>query len=211
VNGVWTGHQDDWDRNIAAVEEASRKADVVIFYQHFQIDIDEFVGLGDGESTGDGHIKVDDVKKWQDDFAKAVIDAGASVYIGHGHRGFDGIEIYKGRPLLRQLGGFAYQGLNPNIGNYDDYFAWWGLLANMTIRCGSIQSIQMIPLDIDEGGEYVGAYNTVEFLTRRGFAEVASGTLATEILERFRTLSEKYGTEVKIKGERAFIDLSDTD
>lgn len=211
VNGVWTGHQDDWDRNIAAVEEASRNADVVIFYQHFQIDVDEFAGLRDGESTEDGHIRVDDVKKWQEDFAKAVIDAGASVYIGHGHRGFDGIEIYKGRPLLRQLGGFAYQGLNPNIGNYDVHFAWWGLLANMTISGGSIQSIQMIPLDIDEGGEYVGAYSTVEFLTRRGFAEVATGTLATEILERFRTLSEEYGTEVKIKGERAFIDLSDTD
>ena len=81
----------------------------------------------------------------------------------------------------------------------------------MTIRGGSIQSIQMIPLDIDEGGEYVGAYSTVEFLTRRGFAEVAAGTLATEILERFRTLSGKYGTEVKIRGERAFIDLSNTD
>lgn len=79
----------------------------------------------------------------------------------------------------------------------------------MTIRGGSIQSIQMIPLDIDEGGEYVGAYSTVEFLTRRGFAEVATGPLAAEILERFRTLSEKYGTEVLVKGERAFIDLSD--
>ena len=211
VNGVWTGHQDDWDRNIAAVEEASRHADVVIFYQHFQIDVDEFAGLGDGESTEDGHIRVDDVKKWQENFAKAVIDAGASVYIGHGHRGFDGIEIYKGRPLLRQLGGFAYQGLNPNIGNYDAHFAWWGLLTNMTIRGGSIQSIQMIPLDIDEGGEYVGAYSTEEFLTRRGFAEVATGTLATKILKRFRTLSEKYGTEVQIKGKRAFIDLSNTD
>lgn len=78
----------------------------------------------------------------------------------------------------------------------------------MTIRGGSIQSIQMVPLDIDEGGEYVGAYSTVEFLTRRGFAEVATGTLAAEILERFRMLSEKYGTDVQIKGKRAFIDLS---
>jgi hypothetical protein len=81
----------------------------------------------------------------------------------------------------------------------------------MTIRGGSIQSIQMIPLDIDEGSEYVGAYSTAEFLTRRGFAEVATGTLATKILERFRKLSEKYGTEVQIRGKRAFIDLINTD
>ena len=63
-------------------------------------------------------------------------------------------------------------------------------------------------MDIDEGGEYVDAFSTVEFLTRRGFAEVASGAHATKILERFQTLSEKYGTEVQIRGERAFIDLS---
>jgi len=211
VNGVWTGHQDDWNRNIAAVKEAARSADVVIYYQHFQIDVDEFADLRDGEATEDGHIKVDDVERWQEDFAKAIIDAGASMYIGHGHRGFDGIEVYRGRPIFRQLGGFAYQGLSAKIGNYDDDFAWWGLLANITIRGGSVESIEMIPLDIDEGHEYVDAYSVVDFLTRRGYAEIATGALASEILDRFRSLSAQYGTDVQISGERAFIKLSDPD
>ena len=211
VNGVWTGHRDEWDRNIAAVKEAARNADVVIYYQHFQIDVDEFAGLHDGEATEHGHIKVADVERWQENFAKAMIDAGASMYIGHGHRGFDGLEIYKGRPLFRQLGGFAYQGKSATMGKYDGDFAWWGLLANMSIRDGSVQSIEMIPLDIDEGDEYVHTYDTVEFLTRRGFAEIATGTLAMEILHKFQRLSAKYGTDVEIKGERAFVELSDPD
>ena len=211
VNGVWTGHQDDWDRNIAAVEEAARNADFVIFYQHFQIDVDEFAGMEDGEENKFGHIKVNDVEQWQEDFAKAIIDAGASIYIGHGHRSFDGIEIYKGRPIFRQLGGFAYQGLFPIIGHYDEFLAWEGLLAEMTIRDGFVESIEFVPLELDEGGEYIDKFNDVDFLTRRGFSEVATGALASEILERFKKLSTRYGAEVQIRGERAYIEISGKD
>jgi len=202
VNGVWTGHQDDWDRNIDAVQEAARHADIVIYYQHFQIDVDEFAGLADGEATTDGHIKVDDVGQWQTDFARAIIDAGASMYIGHGHRGFDGVEIYQGRPLFRQLGGFAYQGLNPNIGHYDQYRPWSGLLARMTIDSDSVRSIELIPLELDEGAGYRDQYDDFEFLMRRGLAEVATDETAVAILHMFRELSEEYGTEVEMGSGR---------
>lgn len=207
VNGVWTGRQDDWDRNIAAVQAAAQKSDIVIYYQHFQIGVDEFAGLADGEITADGHIKVEDVELWQTDFARAVIDAGASMYIGHGHRGFDGVEIYKGRPLFRQLGGFAYQGLNPNIGHYDRHRPWSGLLVRMTIQDKSIRSIELIPLELDEGAGYRDDCDDLEFLTKRGLAEVASGENALETLELFKALSEEYGTEVEILGERAYVGI----
>ena len=36
VNGVWTGWQEDRDRNLAAVREAAANADFVLYYQHFQ-------------------------------------------------------------------------------------------------------------------------------------------------------------------------------
>lgn len=210
VNGVWTGHQDDWDRNIDAVQKAAQNADIVIYYQHFQIDVDEFTGLADGEMTADGHIKVDDVEIWQTNFARAVIDAGASMYIGHGHRGFDGLEIYKGRPLFRQLGGFAYQGLNPNIGHYDQHRPWSGLLARMTIDGESVCSIELIPLELDEGAGYRNEYDDLGFLTRRGLAEIATSETAVEILQLFKRLSRKYGTEVEILGERAFVKIGGT-
>ncbi len=170
VNGVWTGRQDDWDRNLAAVGEAAARADFVIYYQHFQIDLDEFDEIAPGEATSDGHIRVDDVAGWQTDFAHAVIDAGASMYIGHGHRGFDGIELDKGRPLIRQLGGLAYQGLQPEIGYCEQYQPWEGVLAELTIRTGAVVRIEFTPLELDEGEAYRSEYGDVGFLSRRGLA-----------------------------------------
>jgi poly-gamma-glutamate synthesis protein (capsule biosynthesis protein) len=207
VNGVWTGWQEDWDRNLAAVREAADQADFVIFYQHFQLDLDEFAGLSPGEATGDGHMWAEDVAEWQTDFARAVLDAGASIYVGHGHRAFDGVEVYKGKPLLRQLGGLAYQGLNPEIGGYDEHRPWEGLLAEVTIRRGAVRRIQFTPLDLDEGETYRTDFDDVEFLSRRGLAEVATGRLADSILVRLRELSAVYGADLTIANGRAALDI----
>ncbi|MFG1690965.1 CapA family protein [Gemmatimonadota bacterium] len=207
VNGVWTGRQDDWDRQLAAVQEAAAHADFVIYYQHFQIDVDEFDAIAPGDSTSDGHRWVEDVPGWQTEFARAVIDAGASMYLGHGHRAFDGIEIYKGRPLIRQLGGLAYQGLQTEIGAYDEYRPWEGLLAELIIRDGAVVRMEFTPLDLDEGEAYRSDYGDVDFLTRRGFAEIATGGLADSILSRLRDLSAGYGTDLTIVDQRAILDL----
>jgi poly-gamma-glutamate capsule biosynthesis protein CapA/YwtB (metallophosphatase superfamily) len=207
VNGVWTGRQDDWDRNLAAVREAASHADFVIYYQHFQIDADEFDSIAPGEATDHGHVWVEDVAGWQMDFARAVIDAGASMYVGHGHRGFDGIEIYKGKPLIRQLGGFAYQGLNPEIGAYDRYRPWEGLLVTLTIRDGAVVRIEFTPLHLDEGEAYRSDYDVEGFLARRGLAEIATRDLADSILLRLRNLSADYGTELTVANQRAVLEL----
>ena len=142
VNGVWTGRQEDWDRNLAAVRDAAANADFVLYYQHFQLDLDEFSEVSPGDTTGDGHFWVDDVAKWQSDFAYAVLDAGASMYLGHGHRAFDGVEVYDEKLLIRQLGGLAYQGLNPEIGGYDEYRPWEGLIAEVIIRGGRVVRLE---------------------------------------------------------------------
>ena len=207
VNGVWTGRHDDRDRNLAAVREAAAQADFVIFYQHFQIDADEFDGVAPGEATDDGHVWIDDVAGWQTEFARDVLDAGASMYIGHGHRAFDGIEIYDGKPLIRQLGGLAYQGLQPRIGHYDQYRPWEGLLASLTVRKGDVVRMELTPLDLDEGETYRSNYDDLDFLSRRGLAQIATGDLADSILLRLRDLSAEYGTELAIVGQRAVIEL----
>jgi poly-gamma-glutamate synthesis protein (capsule biosynthesis protein) len=207
VNGVWTGRQDDRERNLEAVRRAAARADFVIYYQHFQIDADEFDEIEPGQATGDGHIHVDDVAGWQTDFARAVIDAGASMYVGHGHRAFDGIEIYKGRPLIRQLGGLAYQGLQPEIGYYEQHRPWEGLLAEMTIHRGAVVRIEFTPLELDEGEAYRSDYGDVEFLMRRGLAEVATGDRADSILVRLAELSANYGTELNLADQRAVLEL----
>jgi len=197
VNGVWTGWQEDWDRNIDAVKSAKEKADFVIYYQHFQIAQKD----ADGKGKND-HKKVGDMYKWQEAFAKAIIDAGAGMFIAHGDRIFDGVEIYKGRPIFRQFGGFSYQGLQDQ-GAYDP-LVWEGLLGMLTIEDGAVRSIEITPLVLNEGiqKEYGDA---VEFREKRGFSEVATGPKASKILNRFQALSEKYGAVVEIKGEKAII------
>jgi poly-gamma-glutamate synthesis protein (capsule biosynthesis protein) len=207
VNGVWTGWQEDLDRNLAAVREAAANADFVLYYQHFQLDLDEFSDVAPGATTGDGHFWVENVAEWQTDFARMVLDAGASMYVGHGHRAFDGVEVYNGKPLLRQLGGLAYQGLNPKIGGYDEHRPWEGVVAELVIRGGRVERIDFTPLDLDEGGTYRSGYDDIEFLSRRGLAKLATGPLADSILLRLRDLSARYGAELTIADSRATLEI----
>jgi poly-gamma-glutamate capsule biosynthesis protein CapA/YwtB (metallophosphatase superfamily) len=207
VNGVWTGRGEDRERNLAAVREAAANADFVLYYQHFQIDLDEFAGLAPGDSTPDGHLWVDDVAEWQTAFAREVLDAGASMYLGHGHRAFDGVEVYKGKPLLRQLGGFAYQGLNPEIGGYEQHRPWEGLLADVVVRNGRVEEMTFLPLDLDEGEMYRADHDDVEFLSRRGLAQLARGSMADSILQRFASLSSEYGTIIEVTESGAILSI----
>ena len=57
-------------------------------------------------------------------FARAMIDAGADVFAGHGPHVLRGIEIYRGRPILYSLGDFIFQNetvLRLPGENYDPY------------------------------------------------------------------------------------------
>jgi poly-gamma-glutamate synthesis protein (capsule biosynthesis protein) len=137
-----------------------------------------------------------------------VLDAGASIYVGHGHRAFDGVEVYNGKPLLRQLGGLAYQGLNPEIGGYDEHRPWEGLIAELVIRSGRVERIDFTPLDLDEGETYRSDYDDIEFLSRRGLAQLATGPLADSILLRLRDLSARYGAELTIADSRARLEIT---
>jgi poly-gamma-glutamate capsule biosynthesis protein CapA/YwtB (metallophosphatase superfamily) len=198
VNGVWIGRQDDWDRNIEAVRSAARQADFVIYYQHFQIDNDD-----PAEHPSYGHRDVGDVKEWQSRFARAVIDAGATLYIAHGDRVFDGVESYKGRPILRQFGGFTYQGLQAE-GAYDPR-VWEGLLGLVTVEAGRVRAFEVRPIRLDEGrqAEYG---DDIAFREKRGFSDLAAGEQGRRILGRFAELSRRYGARVRVTEDRAWVE-----
>ncbi len=99
------------------------------------------------------------------------------------------------------------QGLQPEIGYYDQYRPWEGLLAEMTIRNGAVVRIEFTALVLDEGEEYRSRYGDVGFLTRRGLAEVAMHDRADSILARLRDLSAEYGTELTIADQRAVLEV----
>ena len=129
------------------------------------------------------------------------------MYIGHGHRGFDGVEVYKGRPIFRQFGGLAYHAMR-DIGGYDGEYAFWGLLGRLKIENAKVSSMEFIPLLLNEGAELRERYeHRAEFLSRRGAPVLASGEGAQRILQRFQHLSREYGTDITIRDDRAILDV----
>ncbi len=65
---------------------------------------------------------------------------------------------------------------------------------------------EITPLTLNEGNEKEYG-DAIVFREKRGFSEVARGTLAAKILKRFKDLSAKYGTIVKIEGEKIVIEI----
>src|SRR3989344_3518583 len=169
VNGVWTGYPEDWDRALGAVRTGKANSDFVIFYQHYQIDPSDI----EGQDNNDHRDVNMTLAAWQDSFARAVIDAGAGAYIAHGERVFSGLKIYKGAPIFYQLGGFAYQGNDPQPGHYDTW-TWRGLVANLKVENRAVKSIEFVPLLLDEGASYYTSSTALQTLAKRGFAQAAA-------------------------------------
>lgn len=80
------------------------------------------------------------------------------------------------------------------------------LLGMLSIEDGYIRSIEIIPLELNEGNEKECG-DAIEVREKRGFSEVATGPMAAKILNRFKDLSAKYDTSVKLRGEKAIVEI----
>lgn len=99
----------DLARNLRSVEEATCMADLVVVAHHF--------------SVSDGP-RGDMPPRFVQEFAHAVIDGGADIYVGHGWHRTLGIEIYKGKPIVYGIGNFfAHSEFIQHV-PYDSYDAW---------------------------------------------------------------------------------------
>ena len=195
VNLLRVNDQDDWERNLAAIRRAASNADVVLVYQHFQVDAD---AVQPGNPYG--HSLVDNLTAWQERWARASIDAGATAYVAHGSPEHKGVEIYKGRPIFYGLGNFIFHSRQP-VGHYEKD-VWQSVIVEVTVRGDSVDSVSFVPIELDEGtpGEF--------FLEKRGFPEVADEATGLSILTRLAELSEAYGTQVKLDAGGARIELN---
>ena len=178
VNLLGLDDQAGWDRNIAAIQEAARNADVVIVYQHFQ---------------------VDDPGGWQRRWARAAVDAGASLYVSHGQPTLSGVELYRGRPMFYGLGNFIFHS-RTEVDHYPDD-VWESVIVEMTLARSGVRSISLTPIALDHGvpGEF--------FLEKRGYPEVAQPERGARILKRLTELSSALGTTLSLHDGRAFVEL----
>jgi poly-gamma-glutamate capsule biosynthesis protein CapA/YwtB (metallophosphatase superfamily) len=95
VDILISANKNDLERIKESIKIAKRNSRLVIVSQH------EHIGTRKAEGEGP--------TKFQEDFARSCIDAGADMYVGTGAHQLWGIEIYKGKPIFYCLGNFFFQ------------------------------------------------------------------------------------------------------
>jgi poly-gamma-glutamate capsule biosynthesis protein CapA/YwtB (metallophosphatase superfamily) len=105
-------------------------------------------------------------------FARAVIDRGVDIYYGHSAHVFQGVEIYRGKPILYDTGDFIDDyAVNPELRN-DWSFLFW-----VSVEGGRFERLDLTPVKL--------SYARVDLAT--------SGEREA-ILDRMEHLSAEMGT-----------------
>jgi poly-gamma-glutamate synthesis protein (capsule biosynthesis protein) len=105
-------------------------------------------------------------------FAHALIDAGADIVHGHSCHVFQGIEIYKGRPILYSTGNFVDDYAVDEIERNDESFIFV-----VEITGGILKKLRLYPTVIENFQ-----------------ARLARGDQARAIADKMKKLSERFGT-----------------
>ena len=201
----------DVEDNLRWIREARRQADWVLvsFHSH------QFAH----KSVASAATKID-LKEPADfvpAFARQCIDAGADIFVGHGSHTPLGIEIYQGKPILYSVGNFIFQnesvrsfpaeayarfGLGHDAtpsdfldartgGGSKGHVAHAGFWENIAVTCefrnGAAAEIRIHPIEQGFGAS----------LGQRGRPMLATGAIASRVIDRVAELSRIYGVEVR--------------
>jgi poly-gamma-glutamate synthesis protein (capsule biosynthesis protein) len=212
---------DDWNGNLQWIREARRQADWVIvsFHSH------EFGGRS--VLSAETRADLEEPAEFAKEFARAAIDAGADMFVGHGSHTLLGIELYKERPIFYSLGNLVFMnetvsflpseayerfGLGPDATPSDFFNArtdgdkkghpanpkyWQGAVATCRFKAGKLAEIRLHPLDLGHGSARA----------QRGRPVLASDDVAKQIFDRVQRLSSGYGTKIVPQGETAMVSL----
>ena len=208
-------NEDDVQEITAVVNNASRVADFTVVTIHAH------------EYAGRRELSPDFLPV----FARAMIEAGADVFVTHGPHILRGIEIYQGKPIFYSLGNFIFQNetlLRLPSENYERYELdgnahvadfndaryeedttgfpvlrenWESVIAVPTFRRGHLAELRLYPINLA-----FGAPRQV-----RGRPLFAKQELAEKIIGDLQRLSEPYGTEIEIRRGIGIVDLTDAD
>lgn len=117
-------------------------------------------------------------------FARAVVDLGADVYYGHSAHVFQGVEIYRGKPILYDTGDFIDDyAVDPNLRNDRSF------LFCVSMEGGSLQRLELFPV--------VLPYARVE---------LAHGDERGKILDLMHKLSAEMGTVFERREDRLVLE-----
>ena len=174
-------------RLFAALRTAAGQADVVIAYQH-----DHFW-------EKDNRV----TPVWKKRFARACIDAGATIFVSHGAPLLHGIEVYRGGVIFYDLGGLVFHTITAT--GYYLPEVWESAIAYAEFSGGKLSALRLRPVALNERGE--GEPPAPQFYLTRGMPSLATGAQARAILERLAKLSAALGTRLRIDGDTATLVL----
>jgi poly-gamma-glutamate synthesis protein (capsule biosynthesis protein) len=203
-------NKEDLEAIARVVRSASSLADIVIVSLHCH------------ESGANRSVPADFIPV----FARAVIDAGADVFVGHGPHVLRGIEIYKSKPIFYSLSNFIFQnetllrmpsdsyeqyGLDDDVAQTADYLdarydkdrrsfpadpEYWDSVTVLTKWDGSNL------LEVQLHPVTLG-YKTSR--AERGRPKLASGADAARILDTMASRSKPFGASVTVKGGVGYV------
>jgi poly-gamma-glutamate capsule biosynthesis protein CapA/YwtB (metallophosphatase superfamily) len=118
-------------------------------------------------------------------FARAVVDQGADVYYGHSAHVFQGVEIYRGKPILYDTGDFIDDyAVDPNLRNDRSF------LFHVCVEGENLGRLELFPVTLP--------YARVE---------LAKGTEREAILSHMLSLSDEMGTAFDRREDRLVFEL----
>jgi len=118
-------------------------------------------------------------------FAHAVIDAGADIFQGHSAHIFQGIEIYRGKPIFYDTGDFVDDYAVDEVLRNDQ-----ALLFNLSVSKAGTEGIDLIPALISDCQ-----------------VNRAVGNDFDQIARRIKMLSQEMGTEIERVGDHLEVSL----
>jgi poly-gamma-glutamate capsule biosynthesis protein CapA/YwtB (metallophosphatase superfamily) len=187
---AWSG---DVEAVVAAVRAARRQADACV------------VGIHWGVPNGWVAQFQDPLATYQRPLARALVDAGADVVVGHHPHVLHGIEMLEGRPVFYSLGNFVFHtlrvGVQPALRRPDPPYSWRSLRSPTNLD----SAVALVTLD----AERVATTEIVPVLLNGvGDPELATGADAARILASLAALSEPLGTRVVVDGDRGRVEAA---
>ncbi|MEM1189726.1 MAG: CapA family protein [Pseudomonadota bacterium] len=160
-------------------------------------------------------------------FARAMVDAGADVFVGHGPHALRGIEIYAGKPIMYSLGDFIFQnetllrlpydnyarydlGENAHLADFNDKRykndssgfpanpeIWESVVAVPVFENQELVQLALHPITLGFG------------LPRqvRGRPMFAEGDLGAKIINDLKERSAPFGTRIVARGGVGYVEL----
>jgi poly-gamma-glutamate capsule biosynthesis protein CapA/YwtB (metallophosphatase superfamily) len=193
----------DVDAALTAISTAASQADHVVVSLHEHLWPKEWRDVAfEPAWHEDWRLPMD----WKRRFTHAAIDAGATMFLGHGYPRASAVEMYRGRPIFYSLGNFIFQieteieAAHPGMWRMPD--VWHGYLAEIDVSDTGIDEVRMLPLVLaDESGAEDAP------IGERSHPVLVTGDRATAVLDGVIEDSAALGTHFRVDGGVAVTDV----